>query len=78
MRTKDYVAMEQLYQTILEGKETPCPCTVGKKCKKEDCPCPKCKKDKKMMKETHEEESEEVESEEETDSEKTDSEAETK
>jgi hypothetical protein len=49
--------MEQIYQTILEGKETtPCPCTVGKKCKKEYCPCPKCKKSKKMMKETHEDE----------------------
>jgi len=58
MRSKDLISMEQIYQTILEGKETtPCPCTVGKKCKKQDCPCPKCKKTKaKMMKEMNEDE----------------------
>lgn len=57
MRTQDYILMEQAYVNILEGKETPpCPCTVGKKCKKTKCPCTKCKKDKsKMMKEDNEE-----------------------
>jgi hypothetical protein len=52
MRTKDQLLLEQAYQNILEGKEAPCPCTVGKKCKKDKCPCTKCKKAKtKMMKE---------------------------
>lgn len=52
MRLNDHLLMEQAYQFILEGKEPPCPCTVGKKCKKPKCPCTKCKKDKnKMMKE---------------------------
>ena len=54
MRTKDFISMEQAYQVILEAKESPCPCTVGKKCKKEDCDCTKCKKDK-TVKEMHEE-----------------------
>lgn len=57
MRTKDYILMEQAYTNIMEGKETPpCPCTVGKKCHKDKCPCTKCKKEKKgkMMKENEE------------------------
>lgn len=59
MRTKDSILLEQAYQSIFEAKETtPCPCTLGKKCKKKDCPCPKCKKAKaKLMKEMHDEES---------------------
>jgi hypothetical protein len=56
MRLNDHLLMEQAYQFILEGKEPPCPCTVGKKCKKPKCPCTKCKKDKnKMMKEMSDE-----------------------
>jgi hypothetical protein len=56
MRLNDHLLMEQAYQFILEGKEPPCPCTVGKKCKKTKCPCTKCKKDKtKMMKEMSDE-----------------------
>jgi hypothetical protein len=50
MRTKDLVSMEQIYQTILEAKETtPCPCTEGKVCKKKECPCTKCKKAKAKL-----------------------------
>lgn len=58
MRTQDFILLEQAYQTVLEAKQTPCPCTVGKKCKKDECPCSKCKKAKakeeKMMKEMDE------------------------
>jgi hypothetical protein len=50
MRTKDFLALEAAYQTVLEAKDSlPCPCTVGKHCKKPDCPCTRCKKDKKKM-----------------------------
>ena len=53
MDYKDRQSLEQAYELILEGKaETPCPCTVGKKCKNPKCTCSKCKKEKaKMMKE---------------------------
>jgi len=46
MRTKDTILLEQAYQIVHEAK-TPCPCTVGKKCKNEKCTCPACKKSKK-------------------------------
>jgi hypothetical protein len=56
MRTKDFLMLEAAYQAVLEAKEPPCPCTVGKECKKTKCPCTKCKKDKnKMMKEMSDE-----------------------
>ena len=46
MNYKDREALEQAYNLILEGKGegVPCPCTTGKKCKKEGCECKKCKK----------------------------------
>lgn len=48
--------LEEIYQLISEGKEAPCPCTLGKKCTKKDCKCPKCKK---ALKESHGEDSKE-------------------
>lgn len=51
MNYKDRTSLEDAYQLIFEGK-APCPCTMGKKCKNDDCECKVCKKDKqKMMKE---------------------------
>jgi hypothetical protein len=51
MKYKDTVSLQDAYQLIFEGK-APCPCTVGKHCKNDECDCKVCKKDKqKMMKE---------------------------
>ena len=52
MDYKDSKTLQDAYQLIFEGKQPPCPCTVGKKCTKKDCPCPKCKK-AKALKESH-------------------------
>lgn len=55
MRTKDFLMLEAAYQAVVEAKQTPCPCTIGKKCKDPECKCKRCKKDKKkMMQEMHE------------------------
>jgi hypothetical protein len=44
MNYKDRSYLEDAYQLIFEGKQPPCPCTIGKKCNKKGCDCPKCKK----------------------------------
>lgn len=44
MEYKDSKSLQEAYQLIFEGKNPPCPCTMGKKCRKKDCSCPKCVK----------------------------------
>jgi len=44
MEYKDSKTLQEAYQLIFEGKKPPCPCTIGKKCMKKECKCPKCVK----------------------------------
>lgn len=50
MKSKLQVQLEEAYQSVLEGKVAPCPCTMGKKCTKKDCNCKACHK---SLKESH-------------------------
>lgn len=53
MRSNLQIQLEDAYQLVLEGKGTPCPCTMGKKCMKNKRDCKDCKA---ALKESHDDE----------------------
>lgn len=51
MEYKDRQTLQDAYQLIFEGKQPPCPCTMGKKCTKKGCECKACCKSLKESQE---------------------------